>query len=106
MADIALNPMTTGGGTNIKVLDYFARSLPVVSTPFGVRGIQVETDNAIVIADIEDFSNAISTLASNTGQQKVIGDNARQLAANRYTWEGASIRLRDRLLELIKTTAD
>ncbi len=38
-ADVAANPVETGGGTNIKLLQYLATGLPVVSTAFGVRGL-------------------------------------------------------------------
>lgn len=37
LADVALNPMMSGSGTNLKMLDYFAAGIPVVSTLFGAR---------------------------------------------------------------------
>ena len=37
-ADIGLNPMEHGSGTNIKLLEYAAAGLVVVSTRFGARG--------------------------------------------------------------------
>lgn len=37
--DVALNPMDSGSGTNIKMLDYFAAGVPVVSTTLGARGL-------------------------------------------------------------------
>jgi glycosyltransferase involved in cell wall biosynthesis len=37
-ADVALSPVTTGAGSNVKLPMYLAAGLPVVSTPFGVRG--------------------------------------------------------------------
>jgi hypothetical protein len=38
VARVALNPMLYGGGTNLKLLDYFAAGTPVVSTESGIRG--------------------------------------------------------------------
>jgi len=38
-ADIALNPMFSGSGTNLKMFDYFSSGLPVIATPKGARGI-------------------------------------------------------------------
>jgi glycosyltransferase involved in cell wall biosynthesis len=35
--DVALNPVTSGAGTNLKLLDYFAAGLAVVTTGFGAR---------------------------------------------------------------------
>jgi glycosyltransferase involved in cell wall biosynthesis len=37
--DVALNPMLSGSGTNIKMLDYFAAGAPVVATEVGARGL-------------------------------------------------------------------
>ncbi|MFN7173813.1 MAG: MlaD family protein, partial [Thermaurantiacus tibetensis] len=34
-ADVALNPISSGSGTNLKMLEYFAAGLPVLSTPHG-----------------------------------------------------------------------
>ncbi len=39
VADFALNPMRTGSGFNIKMSDYMAMGVPVISTSFGARGI-------------------------------------------------------------------
>ncbi|WP_424014949.1 glycosyltransferase [Halorubrum xinjiangense] len=93
-ADIALNPMLSGGGTNIKQIEYFARSLPVISTPFGVRGIEVRDGEQIIVADVEAMSDAIENLAGNADLREKIGENGRLLAAERYTWEASSRTVR------------
>jgi len=36
--DIGLNPMMNGSGTNLKILEYAASGVPIVSTKFGARG--------------------------------------------------------------------
>src|SRR5262245_12940379 len=38
-ADIAINPMFSGSGTNIKMFDYMAAGLPTITTLIGARGI-------------------------------------------------------------------
>lgn len=45
-ADAGLNPVTTGSGANVKLFEYLATRLPVISTTFGVRGsaMQAERD--------------------------------------------------------------
>lgn len=43
-ADIGLNPITRGSGSNVKLFEYLAALLPVVSTPFGVRGTNLEAE--------------------------------------------------------------
>ena len=37
-ADAGLNPVTSGGGSNVKLPTYLAAGLAVLSTPFGLRG--------------------------------------------------------------------
>jgi hypothetical protein len=37
-ADVGLNPVRAGGGSNVKLPTYLAAGLAVISTPFGLRG--------------------------------------------------------------------
>src|SRR5262249_36170434 len=37
-ADAGLNPVTSGGGSNVKLPTYLGAGLAVISTPFGLRG--------------------------------------------------------------------
>jgi len=101
IADVALNPMTTGAGTNIKLFDYFARGLPVVSTPFGVRGIDVEDGIHVNIATIEEFGEAINGLLDNTEHRHNIGAAAKKLVSDKYTWEEISTQLFFRLRSMV-----
>ena len=39
IADLAVNPMAAGSGTNLKMLQYAAAGIPIVSTGFGARGL-------------------------------------------------------------------
>jgi glycosyltransferase involved in cell wall biosynthesis len=39
LAHIAVNPVASGSGTNVKMLDYAAAGTPVVSSAFGARGL-------------------------------------------------------------------
>jgi glycosyltransferase involved in cell wall biosynthesis len=53
-ADLAINPMFSGGGTNLKVLGYISFGLPVLSTSFGMRGFEV-FGNSVYFAERENF---------------------------------------------------
>jgi glycosyltransferase involved in cell wall biosynthesis len=48
-ADAALNPMATGAGTNVKMCEFIARRLPIVSTPFGTRGFTLEDGESVFL---------------------------------------------------------
>ncbi len=39
LADVAVNPMASGSGTNLKMLEYAGAGLPLVSSQFGARGL-------------------------------------------------------------------
>lgn len=99
-ADIALNPMQSGGGTNIKLIDYFARSLPVISTPFGARGVDITDGKNIVLAELPDFPEAIKALRADPERRRQIGRAGHKLATERYTWEAASQHVRNQVQDL------
>ncbi|MGA8875634.1 MAG: glycosyltransferase family 4 protein [Candidatus Korobacteraceae bacterium] len=84
-ADIALNPMFSGSGTNLKMLDYFAAGLPVVSSPAGARGLELSSDDCIV-CPADQYIPKIEELLNDPAQCDRLGANARQLAVNRYAW--------------------
>ena len=54
ITDIAINPMMTGSGTNLKMLDYMANGIPVISTEVGARGLDIP-NGYIVTSNIENF---------------------------------------------------
>ncbi len=60
---VGINPVTTGGGTNLKVLHYLSRGLPVVSTPFGMRGHE-DFGRAVTVCELADFPSALKNPAA------------------------------------------
>ncbi len=59
-ADLALNPMTEGSGTNLKVPDALAHGTPVLTTPFGRRGLPDLP--GMVEAELHDFAAVMARL--------------------------------------------
>lgn len=54
-ADAAINPVTRGSGSNVKIFEYLAAGLPVLSSSFGVRGTRLEEDvDYIPITDLKE----------------------------------------------------
>ena len=60
-ADMAVVPLRQGGGTRMKVLDYFAAGLPVVSTAKGMEGIEITAgEQALIVKEAgPDFALAL-----------------------------------------------
>jgi glycosyltransferase involved in cell wall biosynthesis len=50
-ASAVVVPLARGGGTSIKVLEAFARGVPVVSTRAGVRGLGVEDGTHVLLGE-------------------------------------------------------
>lgn len=50
-ADIAVVPLLKGGGTRMKIIDYFACGIPVISTSKGIEGIPVKNGHEAFIED-------------------------------------------------------
>ena len=57
-ADAGVNPVTSGGGSNVKLPAYLALGLAVVSTPFGLRGYAPLAAN-VVSAGRDAFADAL-----------------------------------------------
>ncbi|WP_252221713.1 MULTISPECIES: glycosyltransferase [unclassified Clostridium] len=58
VVDFALNPMISGSGTNLKMFDYMAAGIPIITSEFGTRGI--ENKDIFIIKDIDDMHIAIN----------------------------------------------
>jgi glycosyltransferase involved in cell wall biosynthesis len=78
LADIGLNPMEQGSGTNIKMFEYAAAGLCVLSTPFGARGSKMDAPGEFRVAELEHFQDAIAALAASPAEERrAIGAAAR-----------------------------
>ncbi len=61
--DLAVIPLQKGGGTRMKILEYFAAGVPVVATSKAIEGIPVENGvQAWIEDDFEAMADAIVTL--------------------------------------------
>jgi glycosyltransferase involved in cell wall biosynthesis len=87
LADIAINPMFSGSGTNLKMLDYMSAGIPVVSTPIGARGLDIENEVHALICPAEEFQAKISRLLESEELQQKLRINARNLVEEKYSWE-------------------
>lgn len=92
-ADFAINPMCSGSGTNIKMFDFMAAGLPVVSTPVGARGIVDASTTGICLAECEDMPAAISALLESPEALALAGIENRRLVEKSFSWENISPRL-------------
>ena len=92
-SDLALNPMLSGSGTNIKMFDYFAAGLPTISTPIGARGIAQPNDQSFVVCSEEEFVPWIKQIVDEDELSTLLACNARSLVKEKYAWERISAEL-------------
>lgn len=86
-ADLALNPITSGSGTNVKMLHYAAAGIPILSTPFGNRGLDFVADEEVFLAEAADFAGAIAHIrALGTDGAGAIAARARQRVEADFDW--------------------
>ncbi len=91
-ADLALNPMRSGGGMQVKLLEFLAAGLPTVTTPVGARGLDAAGDLPFVVADLAEFPEAIEQLLKNEDLAGRLGRTGRRLVEERYGWDGIARR--------------
>lgn len=100
-ADIALNPMAAGSGSNVKVLEYFAHGIPVLSTSFGMRGIRAQAGTHYLEVSLDNFSQALDQAIRSRSAIAAIGEAGKALALERYTWDAIARSVAHRLEALV-----
>lgn len=91
ISDVALNPMLSGSGSNLKMLDYIASGIPVISTKIGARGLNLPT-GTIIIADTQKFIDYLDNISFYINIRK-----ARSFVNNNYEWKVISKKLKHTL---------
>jgi len=92
-SDIAINPMFSGSGTNIKMFDYMAAGLPILSTKIGSRGIETETNNAIQIGTKDNIIEKLTELYQDGEKLLAMSQSARKFVEDKYSWEKISPKI-------------
>jgi len=95
ISDIGLNPMELGSGTNVKMFEYAAARLPVLTTPFGARGIPLLDGLECVIRPISECGDALAMLESaGATARRQMGELARAKILETSDWSviGAKYR--------------
>ena len=81
-------PIRVGGGTRLKVLDALAQGKAIVSTSVGCEGINVTNGGDIRIEDNPvEFADRTIELLKDSDMRLALGQKARQLAVEEYSWE-------------------
>jgi glycosyltransferase involved in cell wall biosynthesis len=80
-------PLRSGGGMRVKILTALAQGLPVVSTPIGCEGLQVESGRDLLIAEgAAAFAGATLRVLGDRGLADALGRNGRALIESTYDY--------------------
>ena len=94
IAGVALNPMSEGSGTNMKMLDYLAAGVPVVSTLVGARGLELDLVRDVRIARMDEFPEAVVAVLEESADAAAARiAEARRHVEERFDWSGVARRL-------------
>jgi glycosyltransferase involved in cell wall biosynthesis len=63
-ADVGLNMVIRGSGSNVKLFEYLAARLPIISTSFGARGTELEPGQDYLPCTGENLQDVIATVIS------------------------------------------
>ncbi len=97
--------MLQGSGTNLKLLEYLAVGVPVVSTPFGARGIDVVDGEHLRFAEPDRFAAAIAEVLADPDAAQIRAAAARSLVRDRYSWDSLGADLAGVVSDIVPSEA-
>jgi glycosyltransferase involved in cell wall biosynthesis len=84
---IGVAPIFKGSGTRLKILEYMAAGLPVVSTRKGAEGLGLECDRHVLYAETAaEFQEAILRLLGDPSLSESLSAQAGTLVRSKFDW--------------------
>ncbi len=100
LADIAINPMFSGSGTNLKMLDYMSAGIPTISTHIGARGLDIENGKHALICSDDHMHEKIAELINTEMLRNKLRINGRILVESKYSWDRIAASIISKLKEI------
>jgi len=86
-ARVFVVPLRAGGGMRVKILDAWARGIPIVSTTIGAEGIMYQPGKDILIADTaKDFALAVQKILTDDNLAQSLSHTGRRTLEDCYDW--------------------
>lgn len=105
-SDLAINPMFSGSGINIKMLDYMAAGIPTITTPTGARGIkEVKNERHMIICEAQDFEEKIKKLMPDEETKRRFKDESRKVVEKYYDYKVVNKKLNKIFSRFLKNNA-
>jgi glycosyltransferase involved in cell wall biosynthesis len=91
-AAVAVVPLLAGGGTRLKILEAAAAGVPVVATPVGAEGLELEAETEIrVRGGARVFAEAVAALLADPAAARRQAEAARARVEGRYGWRAIGL---------------
>ena len=88
---VCIVPLRIGGGTRLKIFEAMSMAKAVVSTSIGAEGLPVNNGEHILLADDPaSFAESTVRLLANASRRTQIGQAARHLVQENYSWATVS----------------
>jgi glycosyltransferase involved in cell wall biosynthesis len=99
-AQVAIAPLQSGGGTNLKVVEALAAGRPLVATSLAADGFDVTAGEHLLVADKpRAFADAVLALIDDGALRRRLAVAGREVAVTRYDWDALAQRMFDALGE-------
>lgn len=80
-------PLRFGAGTRLKILEAMAMAMPIVTTPLGSEGLDLQPDQDLIEARSgSELARAIVELLGDHLQRVRLGEHARRTVVARFDW--------------------
>ena len=99
---VCIVPLRIGGGTRLKIFEAMAMGKAIVSTSVGAEGLPVQSGENIILADAPaHFANSVISLLRDEQQRRRLGNAARSLVQEKYSWSKVAESFARTLQEVI-----
>ncbi len=86
-ATVYVCPITSGGGTRLKILDALAMGVPLIGTSFACSGLSLEKGKHVLIAETpKEFVCQIEQVLSNLILRMSLATAGREIVERVYSW--------------------
>ena len=100
MASAFINPISSGGGSNLKIIEAMASGTRVVSTHFGARGYDIAEKGILYTCDLRDMAETIELACGD----RTYPDNFKNWSEEiyeKYSWRNISKKFAAEAKELL-----
>jgi glycosyltransferase involved in cell wall biosynthesis len=102
-ADAAINSLLSGAGTNVKMCEFMAVRLPILSTPFGARGFRVDDSETGFIFERDGLAPVLSKVRRLFDEDP---GRLREIAANAYVQNESLIDMDASVRRLVEAVGE